>query len=84
MEEVKVATQTMKISDYAKVAELSVAQVRNLCRQGLLPSFQSDGGHWWVIINRDSVPREIHEKALQRISYLEAKFKSMKSILENV
>lgn len=84
MEEVKMAIPILTISKYAKESGLTPAQVRTLCESGILQAYKTEGGQWRIKVINDSVPREIHEKALQRISFLETKLKSMKAILENV
>jgi len=84
VEEVKMATPILTTTEYAKLSGMTVTQVKNLCSQGILPAVKTNGGQWRIKMYKDSVPREVHEKALEEIAYLKAKLKSMKAILENV
>lgn len=84
MEEVKIAVPILTVSEYARQTKSTADKIRTLCDDGILPAYKTSGGQWRILVNSESVPRDVHEKALQKISFLEGKLKSLKAILENV
>lgn len=84
MEDVKMAVPILTIPEYAKQTRSTYSKVKASCESGVLPAYKTQGGQWRILVKDSGVPWEIYEKALQRISFLEAKLKSMKAILENV
>lgn len=84
MEEVKKARQTATVPEYARMSDSTPKKVRTLCESGILPAYKTNGGQWRIFVNDSGVSWETYKKALERISYLETKLKSMKAISADV
>lgn len=84
MEDTKITSYVTTISKYAKQSGLSNQQVKTLCEQQCLPSFKTEGGHWRIIINQDSVSIDEYQKVLQENLFLKAKIKNLKAVLESI
>jgi len=84
VEEAKMVNPTLTVPEYAKYSNSTGAKVRTLCESGIIPAYKTDGGQWRILVKGDSVPREVHERALEEIAYLKAKLKSLKAVLESI
>ena len=85
LQEIKPRIPVVKVSEYACMTELSQAVVRRMCENKEPDAFKSNdgeiGGHWYIRVNNNTVPREEYERLLQENTELRTKLSAIAGLV---